>query len=144
MKRWLVFFLLFGFLSACGGGDTSPLTVSNAWVRPSPTMTGAGAAYFTVTNNTNSDDRLLSVSSDSAASLELHETKEVNGMMGMSPLPDGIVVPANGRLELAPGGIHVMLMGLSSTVTVGQEVSLTLHFQNAGDLIVTALVSEER
>jgi periplasmic copper chaperone A len=131
-------------LAACGGsgGATGGITVSDAWARPSPMMERAGAAYLVIQNNGAAEDKLLSVESDVAQTIELHETKETNGMMAMSPVPN-IPVPANGKAELKPGGFHVMLIGLTRELKVGDKVQLTLNFEKAGKIPVTAEVKEQ-
>ena len=131
-------------LAACGGsgGTTGGITVSDAWARPSPMMNRAGAAYMVIQNNGAAEDKLLSVESDVAQTIELHETKEMNGMMAMSPVPN-IPVPANGKAELKPGGLHVMLIGLNRELKAGDKVQLTLNFEKAGKVPVTAEVKEQ-
>jgi len=130
-------------LAACGGsgGTTGGIAVSDAWARPSPMMERAGAAYMVLQNNGATEDKLLSVESDVAKTIELHETKEMNGMMQMSPVPN-IPVPANGKTELKPGGLHVMLIGLTRELKAGDKVQLTLNFEKAGKVPVTAEVKE--
>ena len=131
-------------LAACGGsgGTTGGITVSDAWARPSPMMNRAGAAYLVIQNNGAAEDKLLSVESDVAQTIELHETKEMNGMMAMSPVPN-IPVPANGKAELKPGGLHVMLIGLNRELKAGDKMQLTLNFEKAGKVPVTAEVKEQ-
>jgi copper(I)-binding protein len=131
-------------LAACGGsgGTTGGITVSDAWARPSPMMERAGAAYLVIQNNGAAEDRLLSVESDIAKTIELHETKESGGMMEMSPVPN-IPVPAGGRTELKPGGLHVMLIGLNRELKAGDKVQLALNFEKAGKIPVTAEVREQ-
>jgi copper(I)-binding protein len=90
---------------------------------------------------TAAEDKLLSVESDVAKTIELHETKESSGMMAMSPVPN-IPVPANGKAELKPGGFHVMLIGLNRELKAGDKVQLTLNFEKAGKVPVTAEVKE--
>ena len=131
-------------LAACvgSGGTTGGITVSEAWARPSPMMERAGAAYMVLQNSGAAEDKLLSVESDVAKTIELHETKESSGMMAMSPVPN-IPVPANGKAELKPGGFHVMLIGLNRELKAGDKVQLTLNFEKAGKVPVTAEVKEQ-
>lgn len=148
MKRLVIIgmvFMLAVEVTACGGagGTTgSGITVSEAWVRPSPMMERAGAAYMVLQNNGVAEDKLLSVASDVAKTLELHETKESGGMMEMSPVPN-IPVPANGKAELKPGGFHVMLIGLNRELKAGEKVQLTLNFEKAGKVSVTAEIKDQ-
>ena len=131
-------------LAACGGpgGTTGGITVSDAWARTSPMMERAGAAYMVLQNSGAAEDKLLSVESDVAKTIELHETKESGGMMQMSPVPN-IPVAAGGKTELKPGGLHVMLIGLNRELKAGDKVQLTLNFERAGKVPVTAEVKEQ-
>ena len=131
-------------LAACGGsgGAAGGITASDAWARPSPMMERAGAAYLVIQNNGAAEDRLLSVESDIAKTIELHETQESGGMLEMSPVPN-VPVPANGKAELKPGGFHVMLIGLNRELKVGDKVQLALNFEKAGKIPVTAEVKEQ-
>ena len=131
-------------LAACGGpgGTTGGITVSDAWARTSPMMERAGAAYMVLQNSGAAEDKLLSVESDVAKTIELHETKESGGMMQMSPVPN-IPIAAGGKTELKPGGLHVMLIGLNRELKAGDKVQLTLNFEKAGKVPVTAEVKEQ-
>lgn len=131
-------------LTACGAsrGAGNGITVSEAWARPSPMLERAGAAYMVLQNNGAAEDKLLSIESDVAQAIELHETKESNGMLAMSPVPN-IPIPANGKVELKPGGFHVMLINLNRELKAGDKVQLTLNFEKAGKVPVTAEVKEQ-
>ncbi len=61
--------------------------------------------------------------------------------MTMSPV-EAIDVPANGQVELKPGGYHIMLIGLKQDMKVGDKIKLTLTFEKAGNVIVEAGVME--
>ncbi len=129
-------------LAACSasGGGTGKLTVTDAWARPSTGMAMAGAAYLTITNGTDQADALLKVSTAAATTPEIHETTEgASGMMAMHPV-DRIAVPAGGTVKLEPGGYHIMLIGLTSDLVAGSTIQLTLTFEHAGDVTVTAEV----
>jgi len=130
-------------MAACGGssGGGSGLTVSDAWVRAPAIADQPGAAYLVIQNN-GAADKLLSVTSDVAQTIELHESMMSGNMMSMSPVPN-IEVPANGKAELKPGGFHMMLMGLTRPLKVGDKVQLTLNFEKAGKIPVTADVREQ-
>ncbi len=147
MKRLLmtgVSLMLAVALTACGasgGSPTNGLTISDAWVRPPAVADQPGAAYLVIQNN-GAADKLLAVTSEVAQRIELHESAMANGMMSMSPVPS-IEVPANGRAELKPGGFHMMLLGLTRPLKVGDKVPLTLNFEKAGKVPVTADVKDQ-
>ena len=134
--------LAFGlWLAACAPAGGS-LSVQDAWVRLSPQVADAAAGYMRLQGGA-TDDALLSVSSDIAKTVELHESKmDSNNMMSMSPV-ESIPVPANGTAELKPGGYHVMFMGLTRGLKPGDSVALTLKFEKAGEIAVTATVKEQ-
>lgn len=117
------------------------IRVENPMARPAP-ADGNGAAYFTIVNPTDNDDRLLSAQADVANITELHETIEQNGVMRMMPHPEGFEVPANSFVEFKPGGKHVMLLEIPDGMTAGDEIALTLTFENAGIIELTVPVME--
>ena len=96
-----------------------------------------GAAYMTITNNGADSDRLVSITTDAAQVVEIHEVKMDNNVMQMSPLHDGLEIPAGEDVSLEPGGYHVMLIGLTKSLIAGEEYEMTLTFEHAGDVTVT-------
>jgi copper(I)-binding protein len=139
----LVLILAVG-VAACGssGGSASSgqLAVADAWARPSTGMGMASAAYLTITNGTSQDDALLKVATTAAANPEIHETMAGDsGMMGMQPV-DKVPVPAGRTVKLEPGSYHIMLINLTRELKIGDTVTLTLTFEKAGDITVTAEV----
>ncbi|HEU5006816.1 MAG TPA: copper chaperone PCu(A)C [Jatrophihabitantaceae bacterium] len=119
-----------------GGTAAAPITITGAFVRAPAPPTKEAAAYFTVHNNTGSADRLVAVSTGAARESMLHQ--DVGGRMTM--LMSGVRVPAHGELVLTAGQDHVMLQHLVGTMRAGQSVRLTLMFQRAGTVEVTAPV----
>ncbi|THH36157.1 copper chaperone PCu(A)C [Aliishimia ponticola] len=104
-----------------------------------------GAAFFTIVNHSESDDRLVAVSSDVAPRVELHtHIEDANGVMKMREVEDGFAVPARGEHALARGGDHVMFMGLPAPLEQGAKISITLTFEQAGDIVVELPVDNER
>lgn len=145
MNRWIILAILsLAFaLAACSGAPAGPrLTVEDAWARPPAVEGGNGAIYFRLVNEGRQVDTLLGVSSPVAAA-EMHQSvvKE-NGTMGMEPM-GSVVIPAGGVVELKQGGMHVMLIGVDVPMPVGESVSFTLQFENAGDLQFTAEVRRQ-
>ncbi|MBX3000789.1 MAG: copper chaperone PCu(A)C [Caldilineaceae bacterium] len=117
------------------------IRVESPMARPA-IQSGNGAAYFTIVNPTESADQLLSVQSTVARVTELHETTEENGVMRMIPHPEGFEISARAVVELKPGGKHVMLLELSVPLAVGDEIPLTLTFEQAGTMEITVPVME--
>ncbi len=120
--------------------EPGKLTVVNVRARPAPLEGGNGAAFLTVLNGLDKAVRLASVSGTAAGAIELHETVNDNGVMKMEPHPEGFEVPAGGALELKPGGKHVMLIGLTQPLAVGDSIDLTLNFEGSDPITLTVPV----
>jgi len=92
-------------------------------------MGGVSAAYMVIKNAGSQSDQLVSVSTDVAGKTEVHETTVKDNVASMHPIP-ALDVPANGSVELKPGGYHVMMMDLKQPLTPGQTINLTLNFKS--------------
>ncbi|KAK0341319.1 hypothetical protein LTR94_026855, partial [Friedmanniomyces endolithicus] len=134
-----------GFVAACGQQSPASterqseqvgVTAADAWCRPTPNGARAGACYVTLKSS--GDDRLVSASSARASDLQIHEMKTQNGMMTMGELKDGLPLPAGEAVALSPGGVHLMLMELTQPLLAGDQVPLTLVFDQAPSLVLTA------
>ncbi|WP_322796886.1 copper chaperone PCu(A)C [Tepidiforma sp.] len=137
--------------AACGGDDDDDagsgsqaefklgdLTVIDPWVRAAP-ATDVTAAYLTI-KSSGAADTLVSVSSPIAGMVQLHEVVTEGSTSKMQEKPGGFPVPANGSVELKPGGYHIMLMNLKQRPKEGETVELTLKFEKAGELKIAAPV----
>lgn len=111
------------------------LTISDPWSRALPPNAPAGAAYFTVSNHGQGQDRLVGAASDIAGKTELHAHIKSGEMMRMQKI-DAVDIPAGGEATFAPGGNHVMLFGLKRPLRDGEQFPLTLEFEKAGKVRV--------
>lgn len=100
------------------------------------------AVYMKLVNRGAQADRLLSAQADVCQTVELHETVMQGDVMKMQPVANGIEVPANGSVELKPGGLHVMLIGLTRDLNPGDKFPVTLQFEKAGTITVQAEVRQ--
>ena len=117
------------------------VTIEDAWVKAADS--GMSAAFGRIVNGSDDALTILSAESSAAASLELHETVENEaGETVMREIEGGFTIPAGGTLELAPGGDHLMLMGLTEPLTAGDDVTLTLTFDDATTWEFTAPVKD--
>lgn len=114
------------------------LLIGHPWARATPGNATNGAAYLSVTNNGTEADRLIKADTP-AAMAELHISRMDGGVMQMRPM-DGLEIPPGGTVTLSPGGMHVMLMGLTSPLKQGDKVPMTLTFAKAGAVTVDVLV----
>jgi periplasmic copper chaperone A len=116
--------------------NASDLMVTKAFARASATPTAqTGAAYVSLMNHANEADRLVSVSSPVAAMSHIHKSEVVDGVMKMQSV-EALEIPVHGMLEMKPGGYHIMFMGLKQPLKQGEEIDLTLRFENAGDVTI--------
>lgn len=121
------------------------VTIRDAYARVATPMSASGAAFMVIENHAAAADRLIDVSTDVAERAELHTHREdAQGVMQMLKVEEGFAIPAGGEHALARGGDHVMLMGLRQPLMQGDMVTLTLHFEQAGDLVVEVPVDLER
>jgi periplasmic copper chaperone A len=151
-------------------GAVDAVAVSDVRSRMSPRMAGVAAVYLDIENRSDVDDRLVaaSVAPEVAGIVEIHETFEVDdvgmdgdgmdgdgmggdgegsmaegmAMMGMREI-DAIDLPAGSTVELAPGGLHIMLLDLVADLSPGDAFALTLEFAEAGTLTTTVEVRED-
>ncbi|RWD30297.1 copper chaperone PCu(A)C [Mesorhizobium sp.] len=112
------------------------LEIVHPWSRATPPGAKVAGGYFTVTNTGSSPDRLLSISSEISAKAELHEMGVKDGVMTMRPVTSGLEIPAGGKVALAPGGYHLMFVGLKRQPKQGETFPATLIFEKAGTVTV--------
>ena len=107
------------------------LTLVHPQVRASLGRAPNTAGYLTIRNRGPRPDRLLSASCTCATRVEIHTHRMQRGVAQMSRVP-ALAVPARGEAVLAPGGAHLMLIGLKQAVREGADPVLTLRFERAG------------
>ena len=134
----LVFALLLGFAGSAAAGEAmkGDIHVDRPWARASIGAAKAGAAYMTLANHGSQADRLLAVETDAARRSELHTHLMEDGVMKMRQV-EAIEVAPGTPTVLAPGGLHIMLMGLAAPLEQGKSFPLRLIFERAGALEVT-------
>ena len=122
------FFTLLVFLSISPVPGLA-LEISDGWMRALPPGQPTAAAYLTVTNPDAATVRLVAARSEFAGRVEIHRSSQVEGMWRMRRI-DGLDIPAGGTITLAPGGTHLMLMGLARPLQEGESLSILLEFDN--------------
>ena len=117
-------------LAGCSSdGDTDSATtaadsiiVTDQWAKAADS--GMTAVFATLENTSGEDIQITSAATPVSTAVELHEVAD--GVM--QEKDGGFVIEANGSHTLAPGGDHIMLMGLSGPVEPGSDVAVTLTF----------------
>jgi len=129
-------------LAAAETVTAGDLQITDARIFETAATAKAGGGYATITNQGDSADALIDVAAD-FPKVELHESYEEDGVMKMQHV-ERLEIPAGGSAELAPGGYHVMFMGLSEPFEQGDEIPVTLSFEKAGDVEVIFHVVERK
>lgn len=120
-----------------------PLTVADPWVKAVEQDEMMTAVFASLTNTTDQELRIVGARTPIAEKVELHETVEDGtGATVMQEKEGGFIVPAGGTLTLDPGGDHLMPMGLTGSITPGQEVELTVEFADGRTQTLTATAKE--
>jgi copper(I)-binding protein len=115
------------------------LSVTDAWARTTPPGATMGVVYFKLHNGSAKSDRLLKLRTSVAASASVHRTEIVDDIARMREVSVLHVAPGE-TLEFAPGGLHVMLMGLKGPLRDRQVFELELAFEVAGPRKVKVVV----
>lgn len=122
-----ILFFLASVLHAGIAADA--VQVQEPYVRAVPPGQANSAAFMKLTNTGQEDHALVKGRSNAAKVVELHTHRMEDGMMKMRRV-DKIDLPAGETVRLQPGGLHVMLIGLQEPLSPGDEVQLTLHFED--------------
>lgn len=118
---------------ALGGALTLPcvaqVDVEDAWVQLAPPGATVNAAYMEIHNPQLRAQTIVGVSADCCAMTMLHQTRKSGDKVSMEHL-DLLVVPAQASVQLAPGGLHIMLMKPEQELAIDSEVKLTFSFSD--------------
>lgn len=127
--------------AGCAPAEAGKVEVTGAWVRASEFSDHAGGmtgVFMEITNNTDKAVTLIGGTSDIAPMVETHQV--VDGVM--SKKEGGIEIKPGETVVLEPGGLHVMLMGLTEAIVVGTKVNLTLKFDGAADIVLPEMLAK--
>ncbi|OJY28871.1 MAG: hypothetical protein BGP11_02025 [Rhodobacterales bacterium 65-51] len=139
MKRLMIASLAFFVTTpalACEVFTVGDIEIEHAWSRATIWADRPGVVYLSIRNTGSADDALIGVATPIAGMPMIHETVVNDGVASM-PHAMSVPVPAGQTVELAPGGYHGMLMGLTQALEKGDSFPLTLTFQSAGEVTVT-------
>jgi periplasmic copper chaperone A len=129
--------------AAVAQSAANEVTISGAYVRAVPPGQPNSASFMQASNTGNAGHALVGGSSPAAEVVELHTHTMEGGMMRMRQV-DKIDIPAGGDVSLQPGGLHVMLIGLKQNLVPGQDIPLTLKFEDGSEVTVQAPVKKLR
>lgn len=121
------------------GVKVGEIEIDHPWARATADGVQNGAAYLVLENDGKAVDRLMSATSPAAAKVELHTHINDNGVMRMREV-NAIDLAPDAKVKLAPGGLHLMLLGLTEPLRKGKAFPLTLTFEKAGAVTVEVAV----
>lgn len=116
------------------------IVVDTPWSRATPGGAKVAGGYVTLRNEGDTADRLIGGSSEIAERFEVHSMEMVDGVARMAPVEGGLEIPPGETVALAPGGYHIMFMGLERPLAEGEGFEGTLVFERAGEVPVTFAV----
>lgn len=134
----LIFIVLFLSVSVHA---SSKVEVHDAWVADAPPVAKIRAGYLTIVNNKPHTIIISSFSSPDFTSIEIHRTFKKGGMVGMEQI-DGLRIKSGQKIELVPGGKHLMMFNPKRKFKKGDNIKITIHFANGKTSQFTATVRE--
>ncbi len=117
----------------------SGFSVEDAYIRAMPPGRSATAAYLSLSNNSDRDCSIIGGSSAVAATLEIHQQLNSDGMMKMRPVA-AVTVAAGETLLFRPGGFHLMLLGVDADLVPGEAHPISLLTEDCGAIEMDAVV----
>jgi len=118
------------------------IDIGHPWSRPTPKDANIAGGYLTITNKGKTADRLIGGTSPAANQIEVHEMVDVDGMAKTRPVANGIEIKPGKTVELKPGALRIVLLGLKEPLQVGQKIKGTLVFEKAGPVDIIYNVEE--
>ena len=118
------------------------IDIGHPWSRPTPKDANIAGGYLTITNKGKTADRLIGGASPAAGQIEVHEMVDVDGMTKTRPLANGIEIKPGKTVELKPGALRIVLLGLKEPLQLGQKIKGTLVFEKAGPIEIVYNVEE--
>ncbi|MGE5363838.1 MAG: copper chaperone PCu(A)C [Bacteroidota bacterium] len=122
-------------------GASGDIIIRDQWMRPGAKDMNT-AMYMNIVNNNTEADTLYRAECGAAYKTELHETFRSGDEMGMRHTP-AIAIPGKSTYRFAPGGHHVMLIGLKAKISPGSKQEVTLYFRKAGKIKINVPVKKQ-
>lgn len=137
MMKILIAIVVALWAGASPGLAEESVRVSDVWARATILASRPGAAYLTIESA--SEDRLVSITTPVANHVMIHAVEKDGDVSRMKHI-ETLELPAGERITFAPGGMHLMLMGLQGKLSEGTAFPMTLNFEKAGEITVDVSV----
>lgn len=141
MRLLVLSLLLLGAVALAHNHEKGDIQIRHPWSRATPAGAKVGVGYMEIRNRGAQSERLLGASSPLAQRVEMHVTRREGEVMKMRQV-ESFEIPGGERVELRPGGGHLMLVDLTRPLKMGERVPLTLRFERAGEVEIEMEVQE--
>ena len=120
-------FIIISVLSFTSQADH--VKINNAYIPEGPPVSRVFAAFMEIENRSNDTIYITEVSSEDFGAIEMHLTKDINGIARMVPQVQ-LIIPANSTLVLKPGSYHLMLFRPQKSLRKGDTSTIVFTFGN--------------
>jgi len=117
------------------------LHIENSWIRQAPPKSKVLAAYFEINNQSNKQWILKNITSNNFEKIEIHNSKNHQGMMHMEKQKN-VIIPALKKVVFKPNGLHLMLINPKNALRAGDQVILSFTFDNDNILKISVPVKK--
>ena len=121
------------------GGD---IAIHQPTIKTTPPGITNSAAYFTLVNNGEKAITLVGVASEAAKLVEMHEHIKHNGTFRMQKM-EPLIIPAKSKADFAPGGNHIMFIGVTKPIENGDKIDITLSFDDGTQKTITSVAKKQ-
>jgi len=105
------------------------LEIDGAWIAEAPPVSKVMAAYMEIENETQQDRQATSMQCKEFERAEFHRTVEKDGMARMEH-QHVLNIKAGSKLELKPGGYHIMLFNPARHLKAGDQTGCSMTFDD--------------
>lgn len=133
MRKLVLIMTLLGFTGGLYAGAAEQVMVSDAYIRAVPPGQPTSVSFMVLKNHSSEALVLVGAESAVAKAVELHTHTMKEGMMRMRQV-EKIDLPAGETVQLQPGGLHVMLIGLQQKLVPGEQIDMALLFADGSKL----------
>lgn len=139
MKKILIATLLFGMSPVAviaHDFNAGSIYIDHPMIQEAPPNAPVLGGYIMLQNNGPEDDRLIGIESQAVEKVELHRTVMTNDIASMTPMTEGLPIPAGNIVWLGDDGTHAMFVKPKARYRDGDELQATLIFEKAGRIDV--------
>ena len=110
-------------------GSAAKLEITEAWIKNLPMVVPVRAGYMNISNNQHRTTTIEWLESESFAQIEIHRNVEKDGVSSMRPV-HALTIASGETLQLAPGSLHLMMMGPLDKLAPGNKVLVTVGYDD--------------